>query len=49
MLDLLSALDAELPTGSEVTLFNLRVSSEVVSKALLSHTLNAALFKHLSI
>lgn len=33
MLDLLKALDEELPKGSEVTLFNLRVTSEVVSKA----------------
>lgn len=37
MLDLLSALDSELPSGSEVTLFNLRVSSEIVSKSLIGH------------
>ena len=30
MLDLLRALDAELPNGSEVTLFNMRVNDAVI-------------------
>ena len=34
MIDLLRALDLELPLGSEVTLFNLRVNDTVISEML---------------
>lgn len=33
MLDLLRALDEELPTGSEVTLFNMRINDAIVGRA----------------
>lgn len=33
MVDLIRALDGELPPGSEVTLFNLRVTDNVISKS----------------
>lgn len=32
MLDLLRALDEELPNGSEVTLFNMRVNDAVIGE-----------------
>lgn len=35
MLDLLRALDEELPSGSEVTLFNMRVNDAVIGMVLL--------------
>ena len=38
MIDLLRALDLELPLGSEVTLFNLRVNDTVISEMLLAPT-----------
>ena len=32
MLDLLRALDKELPNGSEVTLFNMRVNNDLIGE-----------------
>lgn len=36
MLDLLRALNEELPAGSEVTLFNLRVNDSVIGEFLVA-------------